>query len=98
MFFRIFFIVLSIALIATNSVSAAVVLPPKTDSWLIQLQKPAKINANSAIIVTDLFDTSTAIITHLKNNGKYVICYFSAGSYENWRPDASLYPAATLGN
>jgi hypothetical protein len=26
-----------------------------------------------------------------------VICYFSVGSYENWRPDAGNFPAAILG-
>jgi len=26
-----------------------------------------------------------------------VICYLSAGSYENWRPDAASFPASVLG-
>jgi len=27
-----------------------------------------------------------------------VICYFSAGSYESWRPDSSAFPAEVLGS
>ncbi len=33
----------------------------------------------------------------LRNDGRIVICYFSAGSYEAWRPDASGYDDADLG-
>ena len=45
----------------------------------------------------DLFDTSASVITALKAKGKHVICYFSAGSYENWRPDTGKFPASVLG-
>ncbi|KAJ9633054.1 hypothetical protein H2204_007444 [Knufia peltigerae] len=34
----------------------------------------------------------------MKSNGHRVICYFSAGSYENWRPDASKFSPSDLGN
>jgi len=36
----------------------------------------------------DLFDQYSQIST-LKSQGHKVICYFSAGSWESWRPDAS---------
>ena len=45
----------------------------------------------------DLFDTSIETIEELQNSGKKVICYFSAGSYENWREDASSFPNEILG-
>ena len=45
----------------------------------------------------DIFDVPTATISSLKSSGKKVICYFSAGSYEDWRPDAKAFPAAVLG-
>ena len=45
----------------------------------------------------DLFDTSAAVISALRSKGKHVICYFSAGSYENWRPDIRAFPASLLG-
>ncbi|KYF60689.1 endo alpha-1,4 polygalactosaminidase [Sorangium cellulosum] len=46
----------------------------------------------------DLFDTPQATIDALRAAGKKVICYFSAGSSEDWRSDASRFPAAALGN
>ncbi|CAM4803442.1 unnamed protein product [Rotaria magnacalcarata] len=46
----------------------------------------------------DLWDTPNNTITALKNAGKKVICYFSAGSYEDWRQDKSRFPASVKGN
>jgi hypothetical protein len=37
----------------------------------------------------DLFDTSAKTIARYHKEQKKVVCYFSAGSYESWRPDAS---------
>lgn len=45
----------------------------------------------------DLFDTPEATIRGLRPE-RIVICYFSAGSWENWRPDADDFPPAVLGN
>jgi hypothetical protein len=45
----------------------------------------------------DLFDTPASIIAGLKTAGKKVICYFSAGTAENWRTDFSKFQAADLG-
>ena len=38
--------------------------------------------------VQDLFDQAD-MIPSLKSQGHTVICYFSAGSWEAWRPDAN---------
>lgn len=45
----------------------------------------------------DLFDSDSATIRDLKSAGKIVICYFSAGTRENWRDDAREFPAADVG-
>jgi len=45
----------------------------------------------------DLFDNTAATIQTLHNEGRVVICYFST-QYENWRPDASDFTAAVIGN
>ena len=45
----------------------------------------------------DLVDTDPAIIQQLKSRGIKVICYFSAGSFEAWRPDAHDFPASVQG-
>jgi hypothetical protein len=46
----------------------------------------------------DLFDVPQEVMDELHDDGRIVICYFSAGSYENWRPDAGDFPAVVLGN
>lgn len=44
-----------------------------------------------------MFDSNISLIKKLKDNGKKVICYFSAGSYEDWREDKDLFPKSAMG-
>jgi hypothetical protein len=44
----------------------------------------------------DLFDTSAADMALLRSQGHVVICYFSAGTWEDWRPDADKFPKEVL--
>ncbi len=46
----------------------------------------------------DLFDVPASTIAALQAKGRKVICYFSAGSYEAWRPDAANIPTAARGS
>lgn len=46
----------------------------------------------------DLFDTPKFIIENLQADGKVVICYFSAGSFEPWRSDARDFPEIVRAN
>lgn len=46
----------------------------------------------------DGFEATTANVSSLHTAGIKAVCYFSAGSYENGRPDASSFPTALLGN
>jgi len=45
----------------------------------------------------DLFDNTAATISELHSQGRIVICYFST-QYEDWRPDASSFTSAVIGN
>jgi uncharacterized protein (TIGR03437 family) len=38
-----------------------------------------------------------SVLKQLRDSGKRTICYFSAGTYEPWRPDASRFPARVRG-
>jgi hypothetical protein len=49
------------------------------------------------LIVFDLFDTPASTVSLAKSKGITAVCYFSAGSWENWRPDASKFPSTVLG-
>ncbi|GJG97154.1 endo alpha-1,4 polygalactosaminidase [Cupriavidus pauculus] len=73
-------------------------MPSLTDTWQIQLQGTINTGYNVAVYNIDLFDTPQATINALKAQGKRVVCYFSAGSSEDWRPDFSKFKAADMGN
>jgi hypothetical protein len=79
-------------------------VPKVNDTWQIILSHPPIINKydqsttpDVSIFDIDLFDTPTSTITRLHELGKKVICYFSAGSYEDWRPDAGQFKPEDLG-
>jgi hypothetical protein len=78
-------------------VGATCWVPPANTSWQIQLQGKIKTTFNVRLYDVDLFDTPTATIASLHAAGRKLACYFSAGSYENWRSDAARFPAAVKG-
>ena len=76
--------------------------PEVATTWQWQLVVPegqAGINTGYAVEVydIDLFDVSAEEIAALQAEGRRVICYFSAGSWEAWRDDADVFPADDLG-
>ncbi len=71
-------------------------LPETTWQW--QLSGTIDTTIDAAMYDIDLFDTPQATIDLLHSQGKKVICYFSAGSYENWRDDKDQFPTSLLGS
>ncbi|RGP77982.1 hypothetical protein FLONG3_3939 [Fusarium longipes] len=73
-------------------------------SWQIILLKPLEISdpdnitPDVDIFDLDLYDNEASTFTTLKKAGKKVICYFSAGSYEDWRDDKDDFHKADLGS
>ena len=67
-------------------------------TWQWQLQGTINTSYVVEVYDIDLFDASTTEIAQIQASGRKVICYFSAGSYEEWRDDAPSFPAAALGN
>ncbi len=65
--------------------------PKATTSWQWQLNGTLNLGYNVDLYDVDLFDTSKKTIRLLHKDGKKVICYFSAGSYEDWREDADRF-------
>jgi len=80
-----------------SSPPAAVWKPAPGTSWQWQLTGTIDTSFDVDMYDIDLFDSSAALIQQLHNDGRTVICYFSAGSWENWRPDADKYPGYVKG-
>ena len=71
--------------------------PSPGTSWQIQLQGKLNIGLDVQAYDIDLFDTAQTHIDGLRARGVKVICYFNAGGYEDWRPDADQFPPEVLG-
>ena len=72
--------------------------PSPGTSWQWQLTGTVDTKFDVDMYDLDLFDVPESIIGSLHSSGRIVICYFSAGSWENWRPDKDEFPIETLGN
>ncbi len=71
--------------------------PSVKSSFQYQLSGSLK-NYSVNVVFIDLFETSSSQITSLKNQGKKVFCYFSAGTSESWREDYNRIPNSIKGN
>lgn len=76
--------------------------PSVNATWQIVLQSAVKLNNGSAspdvaIWDLDLFDNNATTFSALQRQGKKIICYFSAGSYEDFRPDKGRFSQSDLG-
>jgi len=67
-------------------------------TWQWQLTGKIDTSVDAQMYDIDLFDTPKSTVATLQSQGRAVVCYLSAGSWEDWRPDAGDFPAAVLGN
>jgi hypothetical protein len=72
--------------------------PALGDTLQIQYSGTLNTTYNVDIYNLDMFDTSTQEVSTLHTQGRRVMCYVNAGSWEDWRPDASQFPSIVLGN
>ncbi|KAL2814966.1 glycoside hydrolase superfamily [Aspergillus granulosus] len=67
--------------------------------WQIVLRYPLNdTSVDVPVYDIDLFDNPVSTINALHDLDRRVICYFSAGTYEDWREDAADFPAADIGD
>jgi len=71
--------------------------PVAGQTWQWQLSGRLDLSVDAAVYDVDGVDTTAAQVAALHRRGRRVVCYVSAGSYENWRPDRHRFPAAVLG-
>jgi hypothetical protein len=82
----------------TNATTGSFWKPPAGASWQIVLEYPLNdTSPNVTVYDIDLFDNPNSTISALHALNRSVICYFSAGSYENWRPDAGQFKPSDYG-
>lgn len=66
-------------------------------TWQWQLTDDIDHDVDVQMYDVDLFSIDADEISELQNEGRIVICYFSAGTWEDWREDAELFADAALG-
>lgn len=76
--------------------------PPVGATWNYMLRQTvdediAASDNTAEVWDIDLFDNDANAIDALHSAGKRALCYFSAGTFENWRPDKSDFDESDLG-
>ncbi|GAB1198903.1 hypothetical protein APSETT444_008233 [Aspergillus pseudonomiae] len=72
--------------------------PAVGSKWQIELLYALNdTSVDADIYDIDLFNNDKSTISELQQQGRKVICYFSAGSYENWRPDKDKFKDSDMG-
>jgi hypothetical protein len=73
--------------------------PKPGTTWQWQLSDlPLDTSIDVAVYDVDLFETTDQEFITLHADGRVVICYFSAGSWEMYRPDADKFPDDVKGD
>ncbi len=88
----------SSAPVAATSGNSAIWKPkPTPKPWQFQLQGRIDTSIRAPVYEVDGFDVPARTVRGLRSKGRRVICYFSAGSWENFRPDKGRFPKSVLG-
>lgn len=70
--------------------------PAPLGTWQIQLSGALDTTIDVRTYILDV-ETPVSVIRGLHDAGRIVLCYFSAGTMEPFRDDASRFPASALG-
>ncbi len=81
----------------TAPATAGPVWAPKQGvSWQWQLNGRIDTSVRAKVYDVDA-EVSRKVVRRLHADGRRVVCYISAGSFENWRPDRTAFPASVKG-
>lgn len=72
--------------------------PSPGTTWQWQLTGEIDTSAEAEMYDVDLFEAPVSVVARLHEQGRVVICYLSAGAWEEFRPDAAAFPESVLGN
>lgn len=91
-------IFLTLASLGTGSTAVAQIWSPDPgSSFQIQFKDPVDTSVDADVFDVDLFDTPEEVVSELESRVTLMTCYISAGTRENWRPDAGQYPSQVIG-
>ncbi len=86
-------------LFAGHVFAADVWQPAPGLTWQIQFAGlPVNQSVDAQVFDIDGFDNDASVVASLHAQGRKVVAYLDAGSWESYRPDAAAYPAEVLGN
>jgi hypothetical protein len=90
---------ISIALAADVGGASTMFWQPSagTTFAIILSASPQTASTPAKAVDLDLFETRSSTVADLRQRGKRAICYLSAGSWENWRPDKGAFPKSVIG-
>lgn len=71
--------------------------PELVTSWQWQLQGRVDTSLGVQMYDVDGFDATPRLLRRIHDAGAAAVCYISAGSWEEWRPDADDFPEEVLG-
>jgi hypothetical protein len=69
--------------------------PAPTATWQWQLSGTLDLSVPAEVFDVDLFDTPASVVAQIHAQGARAVCYFSAGTRENGRPDP--FPESVAG-
>ena len=103
----------AVALRAPAATATARWVPRPGLRWQVQLQGKVRTNlcavpyGKSSCVRPQVYDIdlyakdgvtlNNTAVTAIHAAGAHAVCYVDAGTWEDWRPDASAYPASVLG-
>jgi hypothetical protein len=70
---------------------------PPDAPWQYQLQGAVDRSNGARVFDVDGAETPAETVRALQRAGRYVVCYFSAGTYESFRSDSRRLPASVRG-
>ncbi len=73
-------------------------VPTSATSWQWQITGTLDTSLGVQMYMLDLFDTTPKEISQIHEEQGRVVCYFSAGTLEDWRPDRDAFPAGIVGD
>jgi len=94
-----YILLFAMAATAVSSAQTVAYHPTMVTEWQWQLDSPPAANKllNVKMYDVDGTDASASLVAAMHAKGIKAVCYVDVGTWENWRPDASRFPASVQG-